>query len=166
MRVSKEFKDNVLEYFTTVMIPYIMKSPDVHRFRLFEVDNATVLEGASHETKENDDTLPYLSLVEFATEDYPWDVILEMADTDEWKRWVGDPKMMVCLNRVWCSGYSDKGTDMAGRPLLGQQIVLGKAPRRHYPAIHQQLRCSLGRRLSFKYITTALSSEPHSGAIP
>jgi hypothetical protein len=109
MQVSKEYKDDVLGYFTSTMVPYMMESPDIHRFRLFEVDNATVFEGSKQETANKEDLRPYFCLVEFATEDYPWDVILEMADTDEWKRWVGDPKMMVCFDCVHCGEYANEG---------------------------------------------------------
>jgi hypothetical protein len=157
MQVSKEYKDNVLEYFTSTMVPYMMKSPDIHRFRLFEVDNATVFEGGKQETINKEDMSPYFCLVEFATEDYPWDVILEMADTDEWKRWIGDPKMMVCFNCVCYCDYANVAADMAGQPLSCQQAVHGTAQQRHRSAFHQQLRCYLRRRLVFMILL------PHSG---
>lgn len=157
MQVSKEYKDDVLGYFTSTMVPYMMESPDIHRFRLFEVDNATVYEGSKQETANKEDLRPYFCLVEFATEDYPWDVILEMADTDEWKRWIGDPKMMVCFDCVSCSEYANVAADMAGQPFPCQQTVHGTAQQRHCSAFHQQLRCDLRRRL----VTMLLL--PHSG---
>jgi hypothetical protein len=127
MKVSAEHREEILRYFTTVMVPMIMESEVVIRFRLFEIDNAAVLEGASHETKSKEETFQYFSLVEFETEDYPWDVILDLAETEEWKRWFGDQNMVVCIDCLTGMKLAKRTTALAAESLFGQEGVLGRA---------------------------------------
>jgi hypothetical protein len=80
-------EDEVVRWYKAYVGPKLSSSPDVLRMRLLEVDNATVLQGTSYETKEKDALLTYFTLVEFATEDYPWDVIFELAENEQWKQY-------------------------------------------------------------------------------
>ncbi|CAO2653446.1 Nn.00g028570.m01.CDS01 [Neocucurbitaria sp. VM-36] len=86
-RVSADVEKDVLQFYTTVVGPTISSSPDVLRFRLFEVDNATVLQGSSYVTKEKDALLTYFTLVELESEQWPWDAVVELAEIDQWKEY-------------------------------------------------------------------------------
>jgi len=99
-RISPGLEDEVIRWYTSFLAPKLSSSPDVLRMRLFEVDNATVLRGASYETKEKDALHTYFSLVEFATEDYPWDVVLAIAQDEYWRRYFENRDAVVRPNRL------------------------------------------------------------------
>ncbi|KAH7385504.1 hypothetical protein DE146DRAFT_621455 [Phaeosphaeria sp. MPI-PUGE-AT-0046c] len=86
-RVTQEMKEEIISWYTSYVGPLISSSPDIIRFRLFEVDNATVLQGESYETKEKDSLHTYFTMVELETEEWPWDVVLELAENEKWKQY-------------------------------------------------------------------------------
>jgi hypothetical protein len=86
-RVPAEVRDEVFNFYTSYAAPKIFSSPDVLRFRIFEVDNATVLQGAQYETKEKGSLHSFLTLIELDVEEWPWTVIIELAKNDTWIRY-------------------------------------------------------------------------------
>ncbi|KAH7072142.1 hypothetical protein BKA63DRAFT_517001 [Paraphoma chrysanthemicola] len=96
--VPSELQDEVLAYYRAVMAPIIARSPDTIRFRLFEVDNATVLEGTEHSTKDRKTLHSYFVFAEFATEDWPWDAVLELGEDKNWVAWFEGQKVVKWQN--------------------------------------------------------------------
>lgn len=86
-KVTQEMKDEITNWYTSYVGPLISSSQDIIRFRLFEVDNATVLQGQSYETKEKDELHTYFTMVELETEEWPWDVVIELAENEKWKQY-------------------------------------------------------------------------------
>lgn len=94
-KVSAERQDEVLEFYTSYVAPKVSSSPDVLRLRMFEVDNATVLQGTSYETKEKDSLHTYFTLVEFETDDWPWEAVIELAENPDWRKYFEAQKLVV-----------------------------------------------------------------------
>jgi hypothetical protein len=95
-RVSVDQEEEVLKYYNEVVGPTISSSPDVLRFRVFAVDTATVMQGGKYTTKEKDELHTYFTLVELESEEWPWDVVVDLADTDGWKNYFETQKVVVC----------------------------------------------------------------------
>jgi hypothetical protein len=99
-RVKKDMKDDVFEFYTTDMGPNFALSEDVLRQRLFEIDGATTLKGSSSETEEQDSFHTYLTLIEFESEELPWEGIVSMGGTAKWRQYFEDPNVSVSGNCV------------------------------------------------------------------
>jgi hypothetical protein len=85
--IPNEMHDEVMDWYLAYTAPLLANSPECVRFRLLEVDNATVLEGMSYETKEKSGLHTYLSVMELDTPDWPWEQVLELADDEGWKKY-------------------------------------------------------------------------------
>jgi hypothetical protein len=95
-RVAAEKEEEVLKYYNEVVGPTIASSPDVLRFRVFAIDNATIMQGGTYSTKEKDELHTYFTLVELESEEWPWDVVVDLADTRGWKEYFETQKVVVC----------------------------------------------------------------------
>ena len=122
-RVSAETENEIIDFYTSFVGPKISSSPDILRFRLFEVDNATVLQGASYETKEKDSLHTYFTLVELETEEWPWDVVIELAENEKWKQYFEAQRVVVSCYLSDESGWANDETEMATESLSGEEIV-------------------------------------------
>jgi hypothetical protein len=96
-RVTAEKAEEVLKYYNEVVGPTISSSPDVLRFRVFLIDNATIMQGGTYSTKEKDELHTYFTLVELESEEWPWDVVVDLADTQGWKEYFETQKVVVSL---------------------------------------------------------------------
>ncbi|RMZ71832.1 hypothetical protein GMOD_00009175 [Pyrenophora seminiperda CCB06] len=76
---------DVLKYYMEVVGPLIAQSPDVLRFRLFQVDSATTIQGNQYTQKESKKLHKFFTMVELASEEWPWDVVVELAEDEQWK---------------------------------------------------------------------------------
>jgi hypothetical protein len=94
-RVSADKEEEVLKYYNEVVGPTISSSPDVLRFRVFAIDNATIMQGGKYTTKEKDVLHTYFTLVELESEEWPWDVVVDLADTNGWKNYFETQKVVV-----------------------------------------------------------------------
>jgi hypothetical protein len=95
-RVSADKEEEVLKYYMDTVGPTISSSPDVLRFRVFEIDNATIMQGGQYSSKEKDELHTYFTLVELETEEWPWDVVVDLADQRGWKEYFEKQKVVVC----------------------------------------------------------------------
>jgi hypothetical protein len=94
-RVPEDKQDEIFDFYTTFIAPKMIESPDVLRFRVYEVDNATVLQGDSFETKEKSSVHTYFTFVEMETEDWPWDAILELDTVERYREYFEGQKVVV-----------------------------------------------------------------------
>ena len=83
--VPADKEEEVLKYYTEVVGPTIASSPDVLRFRLFTVDFATTMKNGSYTDKYSKEQHKYFTLVELESEEWPWDVVVELAEDQNWK---------------------------------------------------------------------------------
>jgi hypothetical protein len=97
-RVPEERQEEIFDFYTTFVAPEMIKSPDVLRFRVFEVDNAAVLEGNQFETKEKSTVHTFFTLVEMETEEWPWDVIIELDTVSKYKEFFEGQNVVVSVN--------------------------------------------------------------------
>jgi hypothetical protein len=120
--VPSDLRDEIMEWYESCVVTKMTSSPDVLRHRLFELDNATVLESAAHSTKAKESLHTYFSFVEFDTEDWPWDVILELAETEKWREWFEGQKVVVsCAFTLFWEVLTL--IDLATRPLFGEETL-------------------------------------------
>ena len=85
----------VLDFYKAEAAPTIASSPDVLRFRLFKIKNATVKQADSYETLEKKKLHTYLTLAELETEDWPWDVVIALGEKPKWKEYCEGQKVVV-----------------------------------------------------------------------
>ncbi|KAK1907643.1 hypothetical protein P3342_005971 [Pyrenophora teres f. teres] len=86
-RIPADKEEEVLKYYMEVVGPTIASSPDVLRFRLFTVDRATSIQGSSYVEKDSKLLHKYFTLVELESEEWPWDVVVELAEDENWKNY-------------------------------------------------------------------------------
>lgn len=84
-KVAADKEEEVLKFYEEVVGPTIASSPDVLRFRLFKIDYATTMDNGSYTINNKDELHKYFTLVELETEEWPWDVVVDLADDKCWK---------------------------------------------------------------------------------
>ncbi|KAF2027093.1 hypothetical protein EK21DRAFT_91861 [Setomelanomma holmii] len=94
-RALKDKEQEILHWYTTYLAPQVSSSDQVLRFRLFELDNATVLEGTEHSTTEKDALHTYFTAVEFDTEDWPWEYVIALAENEKWREYFEGQKEVI-----------------------------------------------------------------------
>lgn len=82
--VTADKEEEVLKFYEEVVGPTIASSPDVLRFRLFKIDHATTMDNGSYTIKNKDELHKYFTLVELESEEWPWDVVVELANEKCW----------------------------------------------------------------------------------
>ncbi|KAJ4987056.1 hypothetical protein SVAN01_07472 [Stagonosporopsis vannaccii] len=91
-QIKGEDEKAILDFYMSGAAPTIAGSPDVLRFRMFKIDNATVLKAESYDTLEKDKLHTYLSLVELDAEEWPWDVVVALGEKPGWREYFEDQK--------------------------------------------------------------------------
>ncbi|KAF2846672.1 hypothetical protein T440DRAFT_225536 [Plenodomus tracheiphilus IPT5] len=86
-RVPKTEEAEVVKFYTEVLAPMVAESQDVLRFRLFEVDNATVYDRHTYITKEKEALHSYFTMVEFESDEWPWDKVMMLSELDQWRKY-------------------------------------------------------------------------------
>jgi hypothetical protein len=94
-QVSSDQEKEVLDFYTSEAAPTIASSPDVLRFRLFKIKNATVLKSGSYETLPQKITHTYLTLAELESEEWPWDVVVALGEKAKWREYFDGQKVVV-----------------------------------------------------------------------
>src|SRR5690242_9527835 len=98
--VTSEMRDEVITWYTSYVAPLLASAPEVLRLRYFEVDNATVLQGLSYETKEKNALHTFLSLVELESDEWPWTEVIELAENEKWKQYFEAQKVVVSYSET------------------------------------------------------------------
>lgn len=88
---------DVLDFYVSEAGPTIASSPDVLRFRLFKIKNATVLKAESYETLDKKILHTYLTLAELESEDWPWDVVVALGERPKWRDYFEGQKVVVSV---------------------------------------------------------------------
>ncbi|KAJ8117080.1 hypothetical protein OPT61_g1636 [Boeremia exigua] len=89
-QIKGDNEKEIIEHYQKDAVSTIVSSPDVLRFRVFKVRNATVLKADSYQTLERKALHTYLTLVELAIEEWPWDVVVELGNKPKWREyWEG-----------------------------------------------------------------------------
>jgi hypothetical protein len=94
-RTSKEKEDEIMDYYNSVIGPMVADNADTIRIRLFVIENATVLQGLSYETTEKASLKAYLTVVEFETEEWPWDLAFTLSEEKKWGEYFEAQKEVV-----------------------------------------------------------------------
>jgi predicted enzyme related to lactoylglutathione lyase len=84
--VGADKEEEVLKFYHDIVGPTISASPDVLRFRLFKVDSGRTVDKGQKTTPMDKATLhKYFTLVELEAEEWPWDVVVDLAEERGWK---------------------------------------------------------------------------------
>jgi hypothetical protein len=94
-QVAEGNEKDVLDFYKAEAAPTIASSPDVLRFRMLKINNATVLKAGSYETLEKEKLHTYLTLVELETEEWPWDVVIALGEKPKWREYWEGQKVVV-----------------------------------------------------------------------
>jgi hypothetical protein len=86
-RVPSDMQEQVFEYYTETVVPLIMNSPEVLRLRIFEVDHAIKQRGQDFGVMEKEKIHTFLTVVEMESEEWPWEVVMELAEDDKWSKY-------------------------------------------------------------------------------
>jgi hypothetical protein len=91
-------EEEVLKYYYEDVGPTISSSPDVLRFRLFKLDRAVVVDKDQKSTVlDNKDLHKYFTLVELESEEWPWDVVVDIAERPGWSEYFETQTVVVRL---------------------------------------------------------------------
>jgi hypothetical protein len=116
-QVTTEKVAEIIDFYTSCIGPLVSKSPDTCRLRLLELENATLLQGLSHETKDKAALHTYLALAEFETEEWPWDIAFELSENKQWQHYFEKQEDVVSREYTYRSAGADIGTEMASQSL-------------------------------------------------
>lgn len=96
-QVEEGNEKEVLDFYKSEAAPTIASSPEVLRFRMFEIKNATVLQAGSYKTLEKKNLHTYLTVAELESEEWPWDVVVALGEKPKWKEYFEGQKVVVSL---------------------------------------------------------------------
>jgi hypothetical protein len=87
--------DAFFEWWHTDFEPFIQRSPEFLRARLWKLDAAADLRHQTVQKRDGDDLLPYIMMFEFQSYDLPWEVAVEIGQSKSYQEFV--EKDLVCL---------------------------------------------------------------------
>lgn len=85
--VPVDMQEEVFKYYTGTVVPMIMGCPEVLRLRILEVDNAITQRGSTLGTKDKKTVHTFLTIVEMESDEWPWDVVMELAEDKNWEKY-------------------------------------------------------------------------------
>lgn len=94
-QIEEGDKKEVLDFYQSEAAPTIAASPDVLRFRMFEMKNATALKADSYGKLEKKNLHTYLTLAELENEEWPWDVVVALGEKPKWREYFEGQKVVV-----------------------------------------------------------------------
>lgn len=106
-QIEEGKEKEVLDFYKNEAAPTIASSPDVLRFRLLKIKNATVKQADSYETLEQKKLHTYLTLAEMECEEWPWDVVIALGEKPKWKEYFEDQKVVVSQITYFSSSVID-----------------------------------------------------------
>lgn len=122
--VAADKEEEVIKYYKDVVGPTISSSPDVLRFRLFRIDHAATMQAAKFETKEKDELHTYFTLVELESEQWPWDVVVDLAEDERWKNYFEGQQVVVRqLSALTRFGMTNEEIEMAAQSLPVEESI-------------------------------------------
>ncbi|EMD88694.1 hypothetical protein COCC4DRAFT_60642 [Bipolaris maydis ATCC 48331] len=80
-----EVYDEFIEWFTNSFIPGMFDSPELLRARVFTLEHATNIRAQKYETVDKDSLLEFLTIWEFETEEFPWEVLIYLGSSEKWR---------------------------------------------------------------------------------
>ncbi|KAF3038745.1 hypothetical protein E8E11_002084 [Didymella keratinophila] len=108
-QIAEGDEKEVINFYKAEAAPTIASSPDVLRFRMFKINNATVLKADSYETLQKEKLHTYLTLVELESEEWPWDVVIALGEKPKWREYFEGQKVVVSADETPIVGKkSDK----------------------------------------------------------
>ncbi len=94
--IAPEMHAEVVDFYLTVMVPTLSRAPEMLRIRLFEVLNATVWKKDSYTTQETSGFHTFFLLMEMDSEDWPWEELMELSNSKQWRQWFENQTAVVC----------------------------------------------------------------------
>lgn len=95
--VGADKEEEVLKFYQEIVGPSIASSPDVLRFRFFKIHRAITLDQQQQYSEKDGQQLhKYFTLVELASEEWPWDVVVDLAEEPGWKNYFETQQVVVC----------------------------------------------------------------------
>lgn len=101
-RPTPEMHDAFFEWWRGEFVPFMQQSPDLQRVRLWKLDAAADLQNQTVQKRAREDVFPYVMACEFHTDDLPWEVVVELAQSKAYHEFV--EKDLVCLSvavEIW-----------------------------------------------------------------
>jgi hypothetical protein len=98
-QIAEGDEKEVIDFYRAEAAPTIASSPDVLRFRMFKINNATVLKADSYDTLQKEKLHTYLTLVELESEEWPWDVVIALGEKPKWREYFEGQKVVVSADK-------------------------------------------------------------------
>lgn len=90
-------EDEVLDFYINKVGPCISSSPDVLRFRLFKITSARKWVDNEYMDIDKSTLHTYFTLVELATDEWPWSVVVDLADDVKWSSYFESQTVVVSI---------------------------------------------------------------------
>lgn len=82
--ISAGMSEEVLSFYNSFVGPTLSSSPDILRLRFFEVEDSMVWKGDAYASQGKSELHTYITLVELESEQWPWDVVVELGKNQKW----------------------------------------------------------------------------------
>ncbi|KAF2439915.1 hypothetical protein P171DRAFT_500734 [Karstenula rhodostoma CBS 690.94] len=93
---TPEMHDAFFEWWRGEFVPFIQRSPEFQRVRLWKLDEAADLRNRTVQKRDREDLLQYVMVYEFQSYDMPWEVAVEIGQSKAYQDFV--EKDLVCLS--------------------------------------------------------------------
>jgi hypothetical protein len=82
------------------------------------------MQAAKFETKEKDELHTYFTLVELESEQWPWDVVVDLAEDERWKNYFEGQQVVVRqLSALTRFGMTNEEIEMAAQSLPVEESI-------------------------------------------
>ncbi|KAK7190591.1 hypothetical protein PSPO01_03566 [Paraphaeosphaeria sporulosa] len=85
---TPEMHDAFFEWWRGEFVPFIQRSPDFLRVRLWKLEAAADLRNQMVQKRTPDDLYPYIMVYEFKSYDMPWEVAVEIGQSKAYQQFV------------------------------------------------------------------------------
>lgn len=80
--------DQFVAWFRDEFAPGLLESPELLRMRIFQLENASAVRDQKHEQQNTSSLYQYLTFWEFDCDDLPWEVLVYLGSSEQWRYYV------------------------------------------------------------------------------
>ena len=93
--------DEIMGWFLNEFIPGMLDSFELLRTRVFKLEHACNIRGQKSEAIDKHSLKQYMTIWEFETEEFPWEILVYLGSSEKWRLYVEDAKMVWHKPHAW-----------------------------------------------------------------
>lgn len=103
---AADVHDELMDWFINEFTPGMLDSPELLRTRVFKLENVSYIRGQKQEEVDKASLHQYMTLWEFETEEFPWEIMVYLGSSEKWRLYVENGKL-VCYRLSARAGGND-----------------------------------------------------------